>query len=91
MISLVLNDKLLSVLLAVTQRRALAISEVSIGFTDDWMKVVREYFYDLPIEFTTELGLKRNERCIRAIESFEIPNEWLDAPCEELSQFKFHY
>jgi hypothetical protein len=91
MSTLVLNDKLLSVLLAVTQRRALAISEVSIGFTDDWMKVVREYFYALPAEFTTEIGLKRNERCIRAIESFEIPTEWLDTPTENLNQFTFSY
>jgi hypothetical protein len=91
MTTLTLNEKLLSVLLAVTQRRALAISEVSIGFTHDWMKVVRTYFYDLPSEFTTEIGLKRNERCIRAIESFEIPTEWLEAEHETLDQFTFQY
>ena len=91
MSKLTLNDKLLSVLSAIKQRKSLAITEAEIGFSDDWMKVVREYFYALPIEFTTELGLKRNERCIRAIERFEIPNEWLETPTDELNQFTFSY
>ena len=91
MTTLTLNDKLLSVLSAVTQRKWLAITESEIGFSDDWMKVVRDYFYALPVEFTTDLGLKRNERCIRAIERFEIPSEWKETALDDLNQFTFSY
>lgn len=91
MTTLTLNGKLLSVLSAITQRKSLAITESEIGFSDNWMKVVRVYFYALSVEFTTDLGLKRNERCIRAIEKLEIPIEWLETPLDELNQFTFSY
>jgi hypothetical protein len=88
MTTLILSEKLLS---AVSQRKWLAITESEIGFCDDWMKVAREYFYALPAEFSTELGLKKNERCIRAIEKLEIPNEWMETPLDEINQFTFSY
>lgn len=92
MTTLILNEKLLTVLTAIKSRQELAIIETSIdGFSGDWLKVVREYFYALPKPLMHELGLKRNERCIRAIERFDIPAEWLNTDFEELEQFVFSY
>lgn len=88
---IILNEKLLITLLAINQRKSLAITETEMGFNDDWMKVVKEYFYALPVEFTAEIGLKRNERCIRALQVFEVPKEWLETPLNELKQFTFSY
>jgi hypothetical protein len=92
MTTLTLNDKLLSVLSALTQRRALAITESELGFNDDdWMTVVRDYFYTLPPDLITKLGLKRNVGCIRAIQHLEIPTEWLDIELADLHQFTFSF
>lgn len=92
MTTLTLSNKLLSVLCALTQRRALAITETELGFNDDnWMTVVSEYFYTFPPELITELGLKRNSRCIRAIQQLKIPIEWIETELDELSQFTFSY
>jgi hypothetical protein len=92
MTTLTLNAKLLSVLSALTQRRALAITESELDLNDDdWMTVVRDYFYALPPDLITELGFKRNLRCIRAIQYLEIPEEWLATELADLHQFTFSY
>jgi hypothetical protein len=92
MTTLTLNSRLLSVLSALTQRRALAITESELDLNDDdWMTVVRDYFYALPPDLITELGLKRNLRCIRAIQHLQIPSEWLDTEQDKLKQLTFTF
>lgn len=93
MATLTLSDKLLSVLIAVQRKKQLAFSESELGLIEpiDIDKSVRKFFYDLPQEFTTGLGLKRNERCIRAVETFQIPDTWLETELDELDQFSFSY
>jgi hypothetical protein len=92
MTTLTLNSRLLSVLSALTQRKALAITESGLDLNDDdWMTVVRDYFYALPPDLITELGLKRNLRCIRAIQFLQIPDEWLDTEQDKLKQFTFTF
>ena len=90
--TLKLSEKLLTVLTALKDRQALAITESSL-FDDkkDWQKALREYFYSLPKELTDEVGLDRNELCIRAVEWLEIPQEWNETDFDELSQFTFSY
>jgi hypothetical protein len=92
MTTLVLNHKLLTVLSALTQRRDLALTETELGLhVDDWMSVVSQYFYSLPPELITELGLKRNLLCIRAIQQLQVPSEWLVTEIDDLSQFTFSF
>lgn len=89
---LVLNEKLLTVLEAIKAKQKLAIIESGMsGFPSDYPKVVRDYFYSFPKELMSELGLKRNENCIRAIELFTIPAEWLDTELDKLDRFSFSY
>lgn len=91
--TLTLSEKLLSVLVAISTRKSLAITEAELGcgFDKSWVKVVREYFYALPDGLTVELGLKRNELCLRAIQSLEIPVEWLETPSDQLGKFTFNF
>ncbi len=93
MTTLQLNDKLLSVLCAVKAKQNLAVNEVSLDcFTNDWAKSLRDYFYKtLPDELIDEVGLKKNEFCIRAIERLEIPDAWMATEISELGQFTFSY
>lgn len=93
MATLTLSDKLLSVLIAVQRKKQLAFSESELGLIDsiDIDKSVRKFFFGLPQELTTDLGLKRNERCIRAVETFETPDVWLETELDELNQFSFSY
>ena len=92
MTTLTLNEKLLTLLSAIKARQQLAIIETSIeGFSDDWMKVLRQYFVSLPEASMAEAGLIRNENCIRAIERFDIPEEWLTTDINELHQYTFSF
>lgn len=93
MTTLNLSDKLLSVLIAVQRKKHFAYSEHELGLIEsiDIDKSVRKFFYGLPQELTTGLGLKRNERCIRAVEAFQIPDTWLETELDQLSQFIFSY
>jgi hypothetical protein len=91
--TLTLSDKLLTVLIAVQRKKQFAFSEHELGLIEsiDIDKSVRKFFYSLPQELTTELSLKRNERCIRAIEIFQIPDVWLETELNELNKFSFFY
>jgi len=57
--SLGITDKLLSVLIAVQRKNQFAYSEYELGLIEsiDLDKSVRKFFYGLPQELTTELGL----------------------------------
>lgn len=89
---LVMNERLLSVLTALKQRQALAITESSLlDGKEDWLREIRAYFASLPKSLIEEVGLVHNENCIRAIERFEIPEVWNTTPFEELNQFTFKF
>jgi len=93
MTTLTLTPTLLNVLTAIKCKQNLAIAE-SLLYTEDtpsWTKSLREYFYELPQYLTSDIGLKRNERCIREIQFFDIPAVWNETEEEELHQFTFSY
>ena len=88
---LTLNEKLLCVLSAMQKKRSLLITESQLGLVDDWTKVLHEYYQSLPNDLVDELGLKRNLHCYRAIEIFDVPQEWLETELDALDQFSFGY
>jgi hypothetical protein len=93
MTTLTLSDKLLNVIMAVQRNRQLAFSEAELGLIDpeNITASVKKFYYDLPLQYTTELGLKRNEHCFRAIEAFKIPDAWLETEADKLNQFSFSF
>lgn len=93
MTTLVITPKRLDVLVALKQKQELTISEsiLELKGCEDASKSFRDYFYNLPESLTSGLGFKRNERCIRAIETMVIPNEWLEAEQDKLGKFDFTY
>ena len=92
MTTLTLNKTLLELLCAVKAKQKLAIIESSIfEEKSDWMKELRNYFNALPDDKMKEAGLVKNEYCIRAIESFTIPDEWMSTTFDELGQFTFSF
>ena len=92
MTTLTLNKTLLDLLIALKRKQALAIVEVDIfERSHDWYNEVRDYFKTLPDDKMKEAGLVKNEFCIRAIISFEIPDEWLETTYDELHKFTFSF
>ncbi|TNC80825.1 MAG: hypothetical protein C9356_11925 [Oleiphilus sp.] len=88
---LTLNAKLLGVLHAMQTKRSLLITEAELGLVEDWSKSLNDYYKGLPSELVEGLGLKRNRHCYRAIECFDVPQEWLEAKQDMLGQFSFAY
>jgi hypothetical protein len=88
---LVMNDKLLTVLLAIVQKRALAISERQMGLIESHSESLREYIKALPTEVVENAGIKRNEFFFRAMDTLCIPPIWLETEPEQLNQFEFGY
>jgi hypothetical protein len=72
-------------------RKQMALVESDLELTTGWYADTRESFFALPDSLVSELGLKKNINCFRAIESFDVPKEWLETEAHELSQFKFSY
>lgn len=92
MTTLTLTEDLLTLLEAVKAKQKLAIIETHFdNFPSNYAKEIRNYFYAFPEELIHGLGLKRNERCIRAIESLTIPDQWLNTEYDQLNQFTFSY
>lgn len=93
MTTLTLNEKLLTVLAALKAKQKLAVIECSIdGFSSDWRKVLKDYFFkQLSDELIEEVGLKKNEFCLMAVERLEIPEEWMFTKSTELDHFSFSY
>ncbi|WP_318493540.1 hypothetical protein [Photobacterium leiognathi] len=88
-----MNSTLLNVLSLLKSRQLLAVNEQMLGLDGGkgWPKSLRDYYYALPKELTTDLGLMRNECCINAIERLQIPEEWLVTNTDELDKFEFNY
>lgn len=89
-----MNEKLLSVITAIKHKKLLAITEsyFDVDGKEDWLKQLHDYYFnELPAWLITDLGLKRNETCFRALESFKIPNEWNETESDKLNQFTFFY
>lgn len=92
MTSLTLSEELLTVLLAIQQKKALAITESNIdGFNSSWLDALERYFYSLPKDLMQRLGLKRNTTCFRATVRFQIPPEWLETDISDLALHTFTY
>ena len=88
---LTLTPKLLVALRTIECRRALAINEVRLGLITSWPDALREYIDSLPRACFEDLGLKRNKGCLDALENLRIPDEWMQAPEYELSNFEFGF
>jgi hypothetical protein len=86
-----MNESLLSVLVMLKHKQALLKSEVELGLCDDWSRELRQYIFALPKSIFHNVGLKRNEQCIRAIESLRIPGEWLTTESDKLSFYRFGF
>jgi hypothetical protein len=91
MLTLKLNSKLLAVLQMVQCRKQLALVESELGMTSSWYADTRESFFALPNSLVSELGLAKNIKCFRAIESLTVPEEWLTTEAHELDAFEFCY
>ena len=92
MSQLKLNMDLLDVLLAVSYKKKLSIIESHCdGFESDWYQVVRKYYFSLPNSLLDEVGLKKNERCVRAVINFKVPCFWSTLESNALSEFSFSY
>ena len=91
MTTLKLNDKLLSVLMLIQQRKALAITESELNLTTDWLGDTKKAFFALPDTLCSEIGLIKNNFCFNAIERLSIPGEWLNTDVNELDKFEFSF
>jgi hypothetical protein len=89
--TLTMNRKLLQVLIAIKSRQELAINESILGLEENWTKALRKYINALPDELIAQVGLAKNEFCIRAIESLTIPDAWLSLEDKGLKHFTFKY
>ena len=86
-----LNAPLLTVLVLIQERKAVALTESKLGLTTDWYADTRSAFFSLPDELISRVNLKKSELCFRAIESLKIPKEWLSTESHELYKFEFSY
>ncbi len=92
MTTITVNKTLLNLLYAIKTKQSLAIVESNIFENkEDWLKELRDYFYSLPDDKMKEAGLVKNEYCIRAIEMFDIPDEWMKSLYEDLGRFTFSF
>ncbi|MEZ9709166.1 hypothetical protein AB4254_10855 [Vibrio breoganii] len=88
----VMTRELLDVLAAVKAKQQLAVIEMSLPEgNQDWLSVVRNYFFDMPSSYLNRVGLEGSEDCLKAIVDFTIPDEWFVTKSSDLSQFRFSY
>lgn len=88
---LTLTPKLLTVLRAIELRKTLAISEVELGLQKSWPEALKNYINALPRNVFDDLGLKRNNGCIDALEKLQIPDKWMFAEESELANYYFGF
>lgn len=98
---LIMTMDLLCVISMIQAAKNLYVNEVHLadmGFpvisdipVTDWLGRVRRYVYDFDQAIFDNLGLSKNEFCIRAIIDFNITDEMKEASHDELHQFSFCY
>ena len=86
-----MNSALLSILELIQEKKSHALIESQLGLITDWYSLTRDYFFNLPNALVLSNGLEKSEKCYRAIESLDIPVEWLATEADKLSQFEFNY
>jgi hypothetical protein len=91
MITIKLNMNLLQVIGLVQSKKQNALYESELGLCSDWVKSTKDYFFALPDNLVTELGLKRNEACFHAISKFDITEEIEYTFSSDLHLYKLNY
>jgi len=86
-----MTGALLGVLGMIKKKQALLIVQSELGLCDDWPKELRKFIFALPKSVFHDVGLKRNEQCIREIERFSIPIEWTTSEDHRLSFYRFAF
>ncbi|HHJ3080282.1 TPA: hypothetical protein ACPVZG_004133 [Vibrio parahaemolyticus] len=76
MTSVNFSTDLLNIILAVKEKKTLAVTESMLGLCDDHFAATKEYFESLPHDLINKEGLKKNQYCFEAILNF--PRERLE-------------
>ena len=86
-----MNSALLSILELIQEKESCTNRITTWHLITDWSSLTRDYFFNLPNALVLSNGLEKSEKCYRAIESLDIPVEWLATEADKLSQFEFNY
>lgn len=85
-----LTKELLDVILVVQSFKAYKMRESRILNNKlDWFKQTERYYYDLPAELLSKIGLKKNMYDFEKVLSFKITDKVLRTECDQLAQFNF--
>lgn len=102
MTSVHLSEELLDVIVLIHRAKWFFLSESSLinmgqdtGLVskpdENWKDNTRRYFFGLNTEHLQKLNLKKNEFCFLAIIDFQVSDEMLSTPFDQLHKFTFSY